>query len=269
MDTTFFTLEQARKHAAETHQHCLTLARRTKHQLIFSHTTLLELRGMTLNLSTSLPTDKLHVTVDTMEKKSRLLGAQEHLWTLPMDVSMIDDIIAGVSVEQAICQIAPFTTQDSLTLAMDWLTCNNVELRQTTHEALSEYIYGVGPFRGCRKCKAALTRSVGGTDSPKESTIRLHAVGFGLPCPKVNYPIFDQLELITHSVDMAYPEEHVIIEYDGEYHYDKSRWQYDLHKRNRLQDMGWTVLVAVNSDLATQQSIARFVHMIARALHRS
>ena len=268
MDTTFFTLDQARQHAAETHQRCLALAGRTRHQLIFSHITLLELRGMTLKLSTSLSIDKLHVTVDAMGKKSRLLGAQEHLWTPPMSVSMIDDIIAGVSVEQAICQIAPFTTQNSLTMAMDWLTCNNAELRQTTHEALSDHIYGIGSFRGCRQCKAALERSVGGTDSPKESALRLHAVDSGLPCPEVNYPIFDQLELITHSVDMAYPEEHVIIEYDGEYHYNKSRWQYDLHKRNRLQDMGWTVLVAVNSDLATPQATDRFIRMVARALRR-
>ena len=76
MDTNFFTLAQAQEHAAATHRQCRELAKRTKHELIFSHTTLLSLRGVTLNLDTTLAANLLHVTVDCMEKKSRLIGAQ-------------------------------------------------------------------------------------------------------------------------------------------------------------------------------------------------
>lgn len=263
----FFTLEQAKQLALETHGRCFEAAKHTRRTLVFSHTTLLALRGMTLSLDTTLDPSNLHTSVEAQSGKSRLKGVEVHVWKNSMSESMIDDVIAGVSVEQAICQIAPYTDQDSLTMAMDWLTCHNPQLRQTTHTSLSNYITGLNRFTGSKVCKAALERSVEGTDSPQESLLRLHLVDAGLPIPAVNYEVNDAHAGVIHRVDMAYPQQKIAIEYDGEYHYDMSRWSYDLHKRNRLQSLGWKVFVATKENLRNAMAVEQFVSMVGREIH--
>ncbi len=223
---------------------------------------------MTLKPPATLDVERLHVTTDSMRRKSHLRGVQDHLWTGRMETTAIDDLIDGVSVEQAVCQMALYADQDSLTMIMDWLTCANAELRQSTTERLRDAIDGFGRFPGIRRCRAALSRSVAGTDSPQETLLRLTMIDAGLPCPLVNHEIPDADASTIWRVDMAYPRERVAIEYDGEYHYDRHRWRSDLRKRNRLQDLGWTVLVAVKDVLNDTGRLNEFLLMIIHARSR-
>lgn len=57
------------------------------------------------------------------------------------------------------------------------------------------------------------------------------------------------------KVDIAYPDDRVCIEYDGNYHYTHGRWMYDLDKRNRLRDLGFTPFVATREHLASKQKL--------------
>lgn len=263
----FFTLDEAQNIARETRAACRQAARRTKRVLVFSHITALRLAGMTVELDTTLDTTLLHITIASTKQRSHLVGVQEHVWSHDMTYSAdTDELVTAVTPQQALCQMAPYTSQDSLTVAMDWLTCHNDELRQCTHTELSDYINEVGRFRGVTRCRKALARSVEGTDSPRESELRLGLVDFGLPTPEVNHPISDFEEGTEWLCDIVYVDEHVVIEYDGEYHYDKNRWRQDLHKRNRLQHLGWKVLVATKQDFASPRALEDFIAMVARAL---
>lgn len=267
-NTSFFTLEQARECAKKTYKRCVELSKRSKRTLVFSHTTLLALRGMTLNLSTTLDESLLHISYPSIYQKSHLKGAQSHVWNHEMQIYSIGDAISGVSVEQAICQLAPFTDVDSLTMVMDWLTCHQPNLRQTTHQKLEEYINGLRYFRSSKKCKIALSRSVENTDSPQETLLRLSLIDAGLPCPQVNFSIPDSTENRCYLVDMAYPDQQIVIEYDGSYHYDKQRWSYDLNKRNRLQHLGWKVFVATKTNMYRNRATLQFTDMIRDGLHQ-
>lgn len=81
------------------------------------------------------------------------------------------------------------------------------------------------------------------TDSPQETVLRLESDAYGLPEAHVNYEIIDRIRGSgTMKVDIAYPDDRVCIEYDGNYHYTHDRWMYDLDKRNRLRDLGFTSL---------------------------
>ena len=74
------------------------------------------------------------------------------------------------------------------------------------------------------------------TDSPQETVLRLESDAYGLPEAHVNYEIIDHIRGSgTMKVDIAYPDDRVCIEYDGNYHYTHDRWMYDLDKRNRLR----------------------------------
>lgn len=266
---TFFTLDEARHTARTTQIVCRRAIARTKRPLVFSHITALRLAGMNLDLRTTLDPNRLHVTIPSTRCKSRLTGVQHHVWRQEMSYAPSpDELITMVTPQQAICQMAQFTGQDSLTMAMDRMTCHNPKLRLCTHAELGEYIAGLGRFTGAVRCRAAFYRSVEGTDSPQETRLRLGLVDFGLPTPMVNHAILDHEDGTTWLVDMAYAEERIAIEYDGEYHYDKSRWRSDLHKRNRLQHLGWKVLVATKRDLSSPKAIEDFAAMTAKSLGR-
>lgn len=265
--TSFFTMTEAQQQSMEVQNRCRAAAIKSKRQLIFSHLTALQLHGLRAVMRTSLDTAALHITVDSDTKKSHITGITEHCWHGEMTHSFVDDLILAVSVEQAICQIARFTDLDSLVIAMDWLTCHHPQLRQTTHQRLSDYIHGLGRFTGAPRCRAALKLSMDGTDSPQETVLRLKLLEHGLRAPTVNHPIFDEADGSTMRVDMAYAPERVAIEYDGEYHYDKQRWRYDAFKRNRLQDLHWRVLVATKQDMRSSYHIDRFIRMVIHAIH--
>lgn len=71
---------------------------------------------------------------------------------------------------------------------------------------------------------------------PQETVLRLESDAYGLPEAHVNYEIIDHIRGSgTMKVDIAYPDDRVCIEYDGNYHYTHGRWMYDLDKRNRLR----------------------------------
>lgn len=264
---TFFTLDEAMEVARTTQAACRKAVARTKRPLVFSHITALRLAGMTVALETSLDTNQLHVTIPSAKHKSRLAGVQHHVWRQEMSYAAgPDELVTAVTPQQAICQMAQFTSRDSLTMAMDWLTCHNPELRQCTHSELGDYIAGLGRFTGVARCRDAFRRSVEDTDSPQETRLRLALVDFGLRTPAVNHAVADIEEDTEWLVDMAYVEERIAIEYDGEYHYDKSRWRSDLHKRNRLQHLGWKVLVATRQDFASDRTLEDFAVMTARSV---
>jgi very-short-patch-repair endonuclease len=66
---------------------------------------------------------------------------------------------------------------------------------------------------------------------------------FSLPAPHRQVPIYDGAERIKR-VDLAYPDFQVLIEPDGaRWHQPRRKREEDARVRNRLQSMGWIVLV--------------------------
>lgn len=103
--------------------------------------------------------------------------------------------------------------------------------------------------------------------SPQETVLRLESDAYGLPEAHVNYEIIDHIRGSgTMKVDIAYPDDRVCIEYDGNYHYTHGRWMYDLDKRNRLRDLGFTPFVATREHLASKQKLNELFGMVARAI---
>lgn len=140
-------------------------------------------------------------------------------------------------------------------------------LRVCTHDELSDYIRSAPRFIGSAKCRKALRLSKPGTDSPQETVLRLESDAYGLPEAHVNYEIIDHIRGSgTMKVDIAYPDDRVCIEYDGNYHYTHGRWMYDLDKRNRLRDLGFTPFVATREHLASKQKLNELFGMVARAI---
>ena len=100
------------------------------------------------------------------------------------------------------------------------------------------------------------------SESPSESVVRCHLVLAELPRPVCNLDIVEGGEWLARA-DMAWPEQRVIVEYDGMVHLDEARRRSDAARRNLLQDRGWLVIVLTARDLARPHE---FVTLVRSAL---
>lgn len=122
-------------------------------------------------------------------------------------------------------------------------------------------LHGVGAFL------RALADVRVGVDSPRETRCRRVLVAAGLPEPLVQHVIRVGGERIA-TVDLAYPQWRIAIEYEGEHHLtDPAQWASDIARFERLQSLGWTVIRVTKADLRGDGSalVARVRAAIERA----
>ena len=117
---------------------------------------------------------------------------------------------------------------------------------------------------GRARCEAAL-KLVKPSDSVQETRTRLALMLFGLPIPQTQYGITDSENGYTYTVDMAYPQYKVAIEYDGDHH-RRFRKQYvrDQQKRRRLRQLGWTVIEVFADAFAQEVATAMQIPLPGR-----
>jgi hypothetical protein len=106
-----------------------------------------------------------------------------------------------------------------------------------------------------------------GAESPMESEARLVMLDGGLPEPVLQYEIVDRDGRLWR-VDFAWPEQRVIVEYDGfDWHSSRQHLLRDRQKRAALQELNWRVLSIVSDDVRRQP--AAMLRRIDSQLSRS
>ncbi|MCW2840499.1 MAG: hypothetical protein JWR55_1982 [Aeromicrobium sp.] len=98
-------------------------------------------------------------------------------------------------------------------------------------------------------------------DSPRESDVRwiLHVTG--LPVPEPNVEIVDELGIRVAKGDLVYLRWKVVVEHDGWHHErDATQRQRDHLRRERLEALGWRVIVITAEDFRNENQIAWRVH---------
>lgn len=118
--------------------------------------------------------------------------------------------------------------------------------------------------RGVTRLYEVLAHADRGAASPMETRLRMVLVRGGLPRPVTQHPVQDPEARTAVWLDLAYPELHVGVEYDGEEHTDPERVLRDIARHTRLLDLGWRVYRYTKHDIRTGP--ARIVDEIARAL---
>lgn len=93
---------------------------------------------------------------------------------------------------------------------------------------------------GVRIARSAAQRARVGSDSPKETELRLALQDAGLPEPAVNQWIVDRLtgERI-HRGDLTYEEYRLTLEYEGRHHSDPEQVARDIDRQERLEAADW------------------------------
>ena len=160
--------------------------------------------------------------------------------------------------------LAPYLTQIEVIVLADAIL--RASSGSMTVANISRFLDGADAFPGRRKCIDALVFLDAVTDSTMECRCTLVMLRHGLRS-RSNTGRYSFRSCSRAIVDIAYPKQRVIIEYDGDAHRrDKRQYRWDERKRQALRAMGYTVIVVFADDILTSQGRRRFAQRVAKAL---
>lgn len=206
----------------------------------FSLLTAAQLLGLPLPLKFSTDTT-LHVTAFEPARPPRMAGVVGH-HVHPDSVRTV--VRGGLRMSSPIdtwCQLAGTLGLDELIYIGDCLVQRQEPL--ATIKELRAAVARYAGRRGARRLHDALELVRAGVDSPKESQLRLTIVRLGLPEPEVNVPILNRHGAFLAFGDLVYRTYRVLVEYDGEQHFDDVRqYHRDIDRLDEVMEESWRVI---------------------------
>lgn len=208
----------------------------------FSHITAAKLYGIPLPRELdNLPV--LHVSVQEPAFPPRVRGVIGHRLSVPI-VPRLRGSVRTVSPARTFTQLAAMVAHDDLVVAGDFLVRRKNPL--CTVEELRAAVASMGPARGARAARLALTEVRSGTDSPMETRTRLLIVRAMLPEPVIGYTVRDENADFIGTPDLAYVRERIAIEYQGSDHWtDPAVFADDIERRILFERAGWLVVLVI------------------------
>jgi hypothetical protein len=137
----------------------------------------------------------------------------------------------GFDLGRRLCRVDAVAAVDAL-----------LRRRLCTPRELARFSADLVGWPGARQLAEVLALADAGAESPMESRIRLVLIDGGLPRPVTQFEIFDANGLFVARVDLAYPEQRVAVEYEGDHHRGRGVFAADLRRINAIRTLGWTVL---------------------------
>jgi len=103
--------------------------------------------------------------------------------------------------------------------------------------------------RGITRARQAVELFDAGSQSPKESWLRVVLIQAGLPRPQTQIPVLDEFGDAIAYLDMGWEDVKVAVEYDGEQHRtDRRQYTWDVRRLEMLERLGWIVIRVVAGD---------------------
>lgn len=112
--------------------------------------------------------------------------------------------------------------------------------------------------RGATLVRSAAALADGRSESPQETRLRVRLILAGLPPPTPQYVVRSGTRFVAR-VDLAYPEVHLAIEYDGLWHAEAGQFGRDRRRLNALHAAGWRVLHVTAADLYDLTSVLQAI----------
>lgn len=218
---------------------CAALLLHLPHPTIaFSHTTAASLWGLPLPRRIQAARE-LHVTVWGGVHPPRVRNVVGHR-TIAAPLTRIRGGLLLVSPAETWCQLSTQLTELELIQAGDRLLGRPQSL--ATIAEIDAAIERYGRRRGCRVLRAAREHLRAGSESPKETQLRLDIVAAGFPGHEPNGVIVLRSGRTTRG-DLVFRRWKVLLEYDGDHHRESdSQWAKDVDRLNELAANGWLVI---------------------------
>ncbi|WP_236034497.1 endonuclease domain-containing protein [Bifidobacterium saguinibicoloris] len=257
---------------------CVEEAMRLDRRLLFGMTTSLMLQQVPVPASFDLDPRMLHTVSSSERRRNRVRTpyAQAHVWKGVGDdaIVRINRHVYALDLFQTWAQMAVHVSLEDLIVLGDSvveakrLAAHDADAGDA-HRSFVTLVDGMTQFNGIARCRLALPLIMPNVASPQESRGHLMLRRHGIPVMRTNYVVPDMRfeSGAAMTLDMAWPEHRVAVEYDGDQHrVDKRQWRRDQAKRNPLRGRGWIILEANASTFADEASQAEFSFHVARAL---
>ncbi|GAB3581392.1 DUF559 domain-containing protein [Leifsonia lichenia] len=212
---------------------------------VFSHETAAALYGFPLPAEGRRLAD-LHVSVPFPRTPPRARGVRGH--SLARVEERAVDGLPVCSPVQVWRQLGASLSGQELTAVGDHIVGARDRDALATVEQVRDAAGSVGRTPGAAALRWAAERIRFGADSRPETLLRLALVDAGLGEPAVNPPLFFGAMLL--HPDLAYVDERVILEYEGDGHRtDAAQWHADIGRHDAMVAAGWRVVRVTRRDL--------------------
>ncbi|PLS27727.1 hypothetical protein [Bifidobacterium parmae] len=263
----------------DTLRRCRAETERCGKPLLFGMTTALSLHAIPLPDQCTLDITKLHTVATTGNGRTRTRAAhvQAHVWRHASGIIRFDEQVHALHPYHAWAQLAPYLSLEALVILGDAVVCamHRTPTLARKRDAATilagfcAHIPKLARFKGRTNALRALPLIMPNVDSPMESKQRLALMAHGVPMPTTNYVVPDVkfASGASMTLDLAWPEHQVAVEYDGDHHRtDKQQWRRDQEKRNLLRSRSWIILEATAGNLANDEARASFAFQVGREL---
>ena len=213
---------------------------------VMSHLSAALLWGFPLPLA-SADTAVVHLTSQPGHRAVRRRSVVGHQQLLAPDEIVTGAHVRCTSPLRTWFDLAGSLSLDDLVIAGDFLLRRRNPL--STLQAVDAYLQTRAGKAGYRKATRARALMRQGTDSPKETELRLLLLSYGLPEPGINVPMLDETGGWIQDPDMSYEREKVAVQYDGGHHAEPRQRRSDIFRDERARDAGWRVVVLTQRDL--------------------
>ena len=260
---------------------CTDAAQQLGQPVLFGMTTSLILQSVPLPKDCDIDPAELHTVSDSHRTRIRAIvpPTTPHIWKPLSDAHnvRINKHVYALDLIHTWAQLAAHISLESLVILGDAILTAIARKPGLANGRTADGIYQdfvrqvteLPKFNAKSKCMIALAFITPRVDSPMESKTRIATTKFGLPPAVTNYTVpgatFSNGAPIT--LDLAWPEFRVAIEYDGDHHRtDKNQWRRDNDKRELLRHHHWIVIIATAANMADEPSQAELAYRVGRQL---
>jgi hypothetical protein len=210
---------------------CRAFAARMPDHQFFSHGTALRLIGAP---TPSGAADEIHVAAHRPSREPRTRGVVGHRLQLRGCATLS---VHGLRVEHPVRawrQAGQRWNALALTQVGDFLIGGRRPLA-----SVEELRHELDVMGGTPALRAALAQLRVGSESPRETELRLILTGAGLPEPELNVGIYDGSGAFVARLDLFYRRYRVAVEYDGRQHaVDERQYRRDADRWDAIRDEG-------------------------------
>lgn len=247
---------------SELSERCAAYRPRMTPDQFFSHSTAALLHGIPVPLILWRER-RLHISVLRPAYPPGTAGILGHRLRAPVARATVGALPVSDAVSTW-CLLGSVLGLRDLVAAADYLVGPKPK---ATLAQLERAVNGWHGHNGSAALRAALPLVRSRVRSPRETLLRLVIRDAGLPEPEINYRIYDDDGQFLTESDLVYPEEKVVLEYEGDHHRtDVVQWRKDIARRESLEDAGWRVIRVSADDL--DRYPARLIARIRKAMAR-
>ncbi|MBW3087191.1 DUF559 domain-containing protein [Bifidobacterium sp. 82T24] len=259
----------------ETVRLCTEAAKRAGTKMLFGMQTSLMLQAIPVPSRCDLDDEILHTVARDWKRRIRGRGLQAHVWKGYENGAFVrvNQHVYALDASHVWAQLSPHIPFEELVVLANsiiaTLSLRGAGTYDDVYARLRDLVARPMRFTGIRNCRSALRLCLGGVRSPMESRTYLSLMSHGIPVPKVGMTIPGVMfrSNVPMTVDLAWPEQKVAVEYDGDHHRtDRTQWRRDQEKRELLRSHGWIVVIVTADDLRDDDSRAALAFRVARYL---